>query len=102
MLALLNLFKKKFIPAFNILSWMDEENTYSITRKAYGSHIFFPLSLIKLRSMASRLENSTLKIYKQDLFQFETIKAQVLNDGIECLSSISSILAENAFLFENR
>jgi hypothetical protein len=58
--------------------------------------------MIKLRYIARKIENQTINIYKNENFQFETAKSQIINDGIECLYLISSILGQNTFMYENR
>lgn len=102
MLALVELFKQKFIPAFIDISWIDPENTYKVTRSTYGKHLKFPLSMIKLRIMANEAENFVTCNYRDDFVQYEKIKTQILIDAKECLNILSSKLNSGTFMFENQ
>ena len=98
MLAMLNYFKEKFIPAFvckiflilifkqmnkknsffqNILCWLDEANTYTVIRRAYGKYLRFPFSLIKLRHMSQTIQNTVISNYRSSFITIENIKLQV-------------------------
>lgn len=102
MLAQLNYFKEKFLPAFKILCWLDEENTYTVIRRAYGSNMRFPFSLIKLRTMTHSIQNSIMCNYRGTHLKYENLKSQILNDAKECLNQISNLLGFNIYMFENR
>jgi len=102
MLAFVALFEEKFIPAFKHLCWLDEENTYTVIRRAYGNYCRFPLSIFKIKSMASYAENSLLSNYKLSHVTYDAIKQQILLEAKECLNALSNKLGENTFLFENK
>lgn len=99
-LALINLFKQKFVPAFNALCWMDDDNTYTVIRRAYGRYVRFPLSVFKLRQMSKYHENLLMCQYRT--LQYDSVKHHIINDAKECLNMIASRLAENLFMFENQ
>lgn len=102
MLAQLNYFKEKFIPAFKTLCWLEEENTYTVIRYAYGKHLRFPFSLIKLRRMTQTAHNSILCNYRDSHIKLEQLKQQMINDAKECLNNMSNLLGVNVFTFENQ
>jgi hypothetical protein len=101
-LALLCLFKQKFIPSFNCLCWLDEDNTFTVIRRAYGKYVRFPLSLFKLKKMAMKVENNIMCEFKDSHICYDNLKLQILNEGKEALNTIGVQLAENVFMFENQ
>jgi len=102
MLALLSLFQKKLIPAFLDLLWIDKENTFNVFRSAYGKHLRFPLSVVKLKFLSKDAENKLTSNYKQDYVKYDNLKTQILLDAKECLNIMSSKLDQGTFMFENR
>ena len=59
---------------------MDEENTYNVVRRAYGKHLRFPLSLIKIKKMSTDAENSLDSNFKSVYVKLEDLKPQVKSD----------------------
>ncbi|CAF0710237.1 unnamed protein product [Brachionus calyciflorus] len=77
MIALLCLFKQKFIPAFNSLCWLDEDNTYTVTRRAYGKNLRFPLSILKVKMIAEDIRNSIMCQYRSSHVQPTLLDAYI-------------------------
>ncbi|RNA11824.1 metaxin-3 isoform X1 [Brachionus plicatilis] len=102
MVAILCLFKQKFIPAFNSLCWLDNENTFNVIRRAYGKYLWFPFSLIKLRAMADNVKTAIMSNYRSTHVQFESINQHIIYESKECLNIISAKLGQNLFMFENK
>ena len=63
----------------NALCWLDEDNTYTVTRRAYGKHLKFPLSIFKLKQMADDMRNTIMNQYRSSHVQYESIKQHVNN-----------------------
>ena len=91
------MFKKK-----KILCWLDDENTYTVIRRAYGKYLRFPFSLVKLRMMTYSIQNSIMCNYRGSHLKYESLKTQILNDAKECLNKVSNLLGSNVYMFENR
>lgn len=66
-----------FLIVKNMLCWLDEENTYTVIRRAYGNFIKFPLSMFKLKQMATRAENSIMYNFREQFVKIDSIKQQV-------------------------
>jgi hypothetical protein len=64
--------------------------------------MFFPLSMIKLKSESRNIENAIFNIQKTELYDIKTIKKHILNEGIEFITMIATKLGDNTFLYENR
>jgi len=82
--------------------WIDKENTFNVFRSAYGKHLRFPLSVVKLKFLSKDAENKLTSNYKQDYVKYDNLKTQILLDAKECLNIMSSKLDQGTFMFENR
>lgn len=85
-----------------MLCWLDEENTYTVIRRAYGKYLRFPFSFVKLKLMTVAAQNSIMCQYNHSHVTYDNIKPHLINEAKECLTTISNHLSKNVFMYENQ